>query len=518
MSAILYLAAVMVSFTAQSFGALAAGRVLTGATIGIFSSTVPMFIAELSPPAMRGSLVTVNQVCICTGILLGYAATKVLSPSWRIEFVAGVPLASILLLCFIFITPYSPRWLMAKGREEEARKVLMRIRGDNVEAVEAEISGIAKALNTIATSNPYAKLREPHVIWSVVIGVTAATMQQWCGVNAVNAYAQDIFQMAGASVEQSETDAIYIGVAKLGFVIVALLLMDRVGRKPLLLVGCVGMAATLLALGLSLKLAPTPMPSSVGGVATATLVLYMAFFEISLGPVLWLLLSELYPVQVKGIAMSAGSTTCWLFTYVVTQTFLPMKNALGISGVFLLFAGVCFFCTFWIWIYLPETKGRTLEEIETLLMEDTKKGWFRNLGSGYPDDDDESVFNAATPAKKLGDNEDDEEAGMAVSTPSGPSFTSLGSNFKFTSPPAGSASSSAALKTPAAGNAGSSRAGGGPGTAAKTGGKSTSSMPALPASGKSTRSTMSHVSRKTPGGGNALGSPMSEWEEGEVRD
>jgi MFS family permease len=263
---------------------------------------------------------------------------------------------------------------MAKDREDEARAVLMRIRGGDEAAVEAELDGIRAALGVIRTSNPYAKLKEPHVRWAIVIGVSCAIMQQWCGVNAVNGYAQDIFILAGASADQAATDAVYIGVAKLGFVIVALILMDRVGRKPLLLVGCAGMALSLLGLGLTLRLAPTPIPASTGSIATATLILFMAFFEISLGPVLWLLLSELYPVQVKGIAMSAGSTTCWFFTYMVTQTFLPMKEAMGADGVFFLFAAVCVFCFFWILRYVPETKGRTLEEIEELLRAEVSGG------------------------------------------------------------------------------------------------------------------------------------------------
>jgi len=369
LSCILYIGAVIVSYTADSFTQLAVGRVLTGLTIGVFSSTVPMFIAELSPPAVRGSLVTVNQVCICSGILLGYGATKALTPKWRIEFIAGVPLAGILLLAFIFITPYSPRWLMTKDREEEAREILIRIRGGDVAVAEAELESIRTAIGITRASNPYVKLREPHVVWAVAIGVMAATMQQWCGVNAVNAYAQDIFISAGATKSAAATDAIYIGVAKLGFVIVALILMDRVGRKPLLLAGCAGMAISLLGLGLALQLAPNPMPSSTGLIATVALVLFMAFFEISLGPVLWLLLSELYPVQVKGIAMSIGSTTCWFFTYMVTQTFLPMKQTMGIGGVFFFYAVFCVFCFGWILRYVPETKGRSLEEIEDLLRE-----------------------------------------------------------------------------------------------------------------------------------------------------
>jgi MFS family permease len=288
----------------------------------------------------------------------------------------SAPLSAFLFLMFMFVTPYSPRWLMTKNREDEARKVLMQLRGGDVDVVEAELDGIRSAISLVAGSNPWSKMREKHVVWAIAIGMIAATMQQWCGVNAVNAFAQDIFGYAGFNSSDSSVEAIYIGVAKLLFVIVALILMDRVGRKPLLLVGCAGMTVTLIGLSQALSAANAAkgvdgkgdVPPLVGYGATVSLVLYMAFFEISLGPVLWLLLSELYPLQVKGKAMTAGSFTCWLFTYVVTQAFPPMVSSLGAEGVFYLFSAVCLFSGIWIYYYLPETKGKTLEEIEGELL------------------------------------------------------------------------------------------------------------------------------------------------------
>ena len=314
---VLYMACVAITTTAPAYQLgggggylqVAVGRVLTGAVIGIFSSTVPMYIAELSPPAIRGSLVTVNQVCICTGILLGYVASTVFKGKWVAQFVTATPLAAILLAAFIFITPYSPRWLMSKGREEEARIVLRRIRGTATEAVvEEELNGIRESCAAVAVvggSNKYAMLALPHIRWGIAIGVMGSLMQQWVGVNAVNGFAPQIFEGAGSSPDQAHVQTIYIGVAKLVFVVVALLLMDRVGRKPLLLVGCVGMAASSALLAVSYQ-----VPNG-NTLAVASLVLYMAFFEISLGPILWLLLSELYPIQIKGVAMSIGSTVCW---------------------------------------------------------------------------------------------------------------------------------------------------------------------------------------------------------------
>lgn len=402
-----YIGAALVSFTSQSYLMLAAGRVLTGLSIGIFSSTAPMcvspraplspaaapaphhppptpdddesphplstlavrrYIAELSPPAQRGQLVTVNQVCICTGVLLGYLASAVIS-SWRWQLFAATPLAAVLGLVFLFLMPFSPRWLMTKGRADEARAVLERLRkGEDEAVVAAELEGIRVACASIGGADAgaarWAKLQERHVVWSICIGVAAATMQQWSGVNAVNMYTSDVFRAAGFSGQLATQLPILIGVAKLVFVIVALFLMDRAGRKPLLLVGCAGMVVTLVALGFALR--PVPVPRDLGIVATASLCLYMAFFEVSLGPVLWLLLSELFPLQVKGIAMSIGSFTCWLWTVAVAQAFSSMSapSALGESGSFFFFAACTAASFVWIWFYVFETKGKSLEEIE----------------------------------------------------------------------------------------------------------------------------------------------------------
>ena len=300
-------------YSAGGFAQMAAGRVLTGCVIGVFSSTVPMYISELSPPALRGALVTVNQVCVCVGILLGYLVSFAASHHWRLQFLAATPLAALSLLAFVFITPYSPRWLMSKGREEEARAVLATTLAGDAEAIEAEVARMREVLEvqqaaTASGSSRYALLLQPHILWSIAIGVCGSIMQQWVGVNAVNSYAPQIFEASGSTPDQAHIQTIYIGVAKLAFVLVALALMDRVGRRPLLLWGCAGMALSCIGLAASFSIADAGTKSNT---AVASLVLYMAFFEISLGPILWLLLSELYPVEVKGVAMSVGATVCW---------------------------------------------------------------------------------------------------------------------------------------------------------------------------------------------------------------
>lgn len=381
-----YIGTAAVSFTAGGFAQLAAGRVLTGLCIGIFSSTVPMYIAELSPLHIRGRLVTVNQVCICTGILLGYGADLALSPNWRWCFFAATPLAALLLLAFLFVAPFSPRWLASKGRLEEARAILVRLRGSEAQADE-EMAAIAAAVASTAPAaaaagageggrpsccrvgGVFANFTEPYLLWAVAIGVMLSLIQQWTGINAVNAYAQNILASAGFSASESKLQAVFIGVVKLVMVVVALALMDATGRRTMLLWGTAGMGVSLAILAACLQVAAQSavVSTAISYSSAGALFLYMGFFEMSLGPVLWLLLSELYPTSVRGIAMSIGSCACWLFTFMVAQLFPTLKEAMTVYGVFYFFGALCVLSWIWMYFYIPETRKKSLEAVQDML-------------------------------------------------------------------------------------------------------------------------------------------------------
>ena len=325
------------------------------------------YIAELAPKHLRGKLVTVNQVAICTGILLGYCSCKALGSQWRIMLCAGAPLAILLFLSFIFITPFSPRWLMSKGRVDEARKVLTVIRGagfsksgDNSAAVDGEIDEIEATLAEARSVSVSAVFALPHVRWSIVVGVTMAFIQQFTGVNAVNTYAPEVLESAGFDASDSTTFAIYIGVSKLVFVIVALALMDKIGRKTLLLTGMSGMGVCVALLSYLLSL-PTPVPTWRALLSAVSLFGFMAFFEISAGPVLWLLLSELYPLSIRGVAMSIAATSCWVFTVAINYGFPPASAALGRPGVFGFFAAACVASIIWMCVVVVVGGGGAQE-------------------------------------------------------------------------------------------------------------------------------------------------------------
>lgn len=216
------------------------------------------------------------------------------------------------------------------------------------------------------SASGWAKLREPSAMRTVLVGIAISVIQQIVGVNSVNGYAPEILVSAGFSGKSSLTLSIMIGVVKVGFVAVALGLMDCLGRKALLIGGTIVMGISMIVLGVLLQRYPTDPPTSAAWGSASMLFLAMASFELGQGPVVWLLLSEIFPLNIRGAAMSLGSATNFLFNFIVMLTFPLLKSphALGEGGVFYLYAGVCFVSCVFIGVFVPETRGRTLEDIE----------------------------------------------------------------------------------------------------------------------------------------------------------
>jgi len=234
--------------------------------------------------------------------------------------------------------------------------------------VEWELKGISDT--TTKSTSGWTKLMEPHVIRTVLVGVSISIIQQIVGVNSVNGYAPTILEAAGFSAKNSLTMSIMIGVVKVGFVAVALALMDCLGRKTLLIGGTIIMGASMIALGALLETyTKDPPPGAIWGSASM-LFLAMASFELGQGPVVWLLLSEMFPLNVRGVAMSIGSTSNFMFNFLVMLTFPLLKapDALGEGGVFYLYGSLCFVSCVFIATFVPETRGKTLEEIEQIFM------------------------------------------------------------------------------------------------------------------------------------------------------
>jgi sugar porter (SP) family MFS transporter len=339
---------------------LAIGRVVVGVAIGIASFTAPLYISEVSPPAIRGKLVSLNQLMITLGIVVSYLADYGLADkeAWRWMFgLAAIP-ALILLIGLLFV-PESPRWLMSRSQDDQARAVLQRIReSDDVSSELAEI----KADLSLQESG-WRELLNPSLRLPLIIGIGLAIFQQFTGINTVIYYAPTIFQLAGLhSASAAILATVGVGVVNVLLTIVALRLLDRVGRRPLLLYGLVGMVISLGVLGAAFLFASSS--SVVAWLAVISLALYVACFAIGLGPVFWLLISEIYPLKIRGRAMGVATMMNWGSNLIVALTFLSLLHSLGRSATFWLYAVIGIVAWFFVYRLVPETKGRTLEQID----------------------------------------------------------------------------------------------------------------------------------------------------------
>ncbi len=356
-------------FTASALGTalaptvawLIAARIVSGIAIGIASFISPMYIAELVPAKARGSLVAVNMLAITTGIVVAYLVDYAFSGShgWRAMFgLAAIP--SIALVIGMWRLPDSPRWLISKSRTEQAQKILQRARG--VSDVGAEIADIQKSMEQQGSAGMKG-LFQPSLRMPLLVGLGLAIFQQITGINTVIYYAPTIFKFAGIAGTGSAILA-GAGLTMVMWVshVVAIFLLDRVGRRPLLLVGVAGQVVGLAILGAAFRF---PQLANVkSDVAITGLVIYVACFAFGLGPIFWLLISEIYPLKVRGAAMSAVTVTNWALNLAVALTFLTLVGVLGHAGTFWLYGVIAVAAWVFFYLYVPETKGKSLEQIE----------------------------------------------------------------------------------------------------------------------------------------------------------
>jgi len=360
-SASLFILSALISGIAQQFGLFVFARIVGGLAVGTSSVIVPVYITEIAPAQRRGTLVSFNQMAIVTGILLAYIVDYVLFQldySWR--FMLSVPLVFgalyLLLLNISFLE--SPRWLIKTGRKNDAHKVLLKIGGvqyamNEIKTVEATMKNKTSNQNTGIRAIFKGKLG-----YVLLLGTLLAAFQQVTGINVVINYAPVIFQQAGVGTNDALLQSIIVGVVNFVFTIVAIWLVDRKGRKSLLLWGAAGMTLALAFLAATFA----GIAGSIGMVISV--LVYIAFFAASLAPVVWVVTSEMYPTSARGIAMSFSTSVSWICSLLVVQFFPWMLDRLGgmlTFGVFGLFSLLAFI---FIKIYIPETKGKSLEEIE----------------------------------------------------------------------------------------------------------------------------------------------------------
>jgi sugar porter (SP) family MFS transporter len=351
---------------APSVGFIIFGRFLLGLGVGLASMIVPLYIAEIAPADRRGALVSLNQLMITIGILLSYIVGVIFAPieGWRYMF--GVALIPALILGIgMFMLPESPRWLFEHGRIDKARAVLGRSRSpEEIDQELREMGEIKRQEQEQSQARvSYKELLAPYVRPALVIGIGLAIFQQITGINTVIYYAPTILQGVGFSEGGAiAATAVGVGLVNVGFTVLAVRIIDRAGRRPLLIIGLIGMVISLVLLGVVFSLDATS--GAAGLLATVCLGLYIASFAISLGPVFWLMISEIYPLRIRGTAMSVASIANWGSNFLVALSFPVLLATLGGAGSFWLFAVLGIVAWFFVYFWVPETKGRSLEEIE----------------------------------------------------------------------------------------------------------------------------------------------------------
>ena len=381
-SAVIFAVGAIWSGVAVDAWNLVLARLFLGIAIGVSSFAVPLYIAEISPAKVRGMLVSMFQLMVTIGVLVSYLSDLYFADEgdmscWRPMFYVGVIPACILLVGMIFM-PETPRWLMSKGRHSESIRILKRIEGekqakDSFQQMQEEIK------RSETEKSGWKELLQPWLRTPLIICIGIMFFQQFVGINTVIYYSPKIFLMAGFDGTVAAIWAsVGVGVVNVIFTVVSVYFVDRLGRRKLYFIGLSGIVVSLLILGLCFVFV-NQLGDSVKWVAILLIFCYVAFFAISIGPLGWLIISEIFPLKLRGLGASLGSLSVWLFNSIVSFTFFKIVKALTIpgkeiimdgenlgnpAGAFWFYGGVAFLALIWGYFYVPETKGVSLEQIE----------------------------------------------------------------------------------------------------------------------------------------------------------
>jgi SP family xylose:H+ symportor-like MFS transporter len=378
-SAILFAISSALTGWSYSFSAFILWRIVGGIAIGLSSNISPLYIAEISPASIRGRLVSLNQFAIVVGILLAqivnwqiarpipdHISHALFLQTWNVQYgwrwmFCAVVLPAIAFTIMSFFIPESPRWLLTKGREASADVVLTRVGGTSY--ARAEAANIQKTLQLeVGIRSSWRDLWLPGIRRIVLIGAALAVLQQWTGINILFNYAAEVYRSAGYGENDILLNIVITGAINLIFTIFAMLIVDRVGRRPMMLFGCIGIGISHLLSGMAYR---------AGWHGSAVLVLTLsaiACYALTLAPVTWVLISEIFPNRVRSQAVSVAVSALWIASFLLTYTFPLINRALGSSGTFLGYGAICLLGAAFIFVFVPETKGRTLEEIEARVM------------------------------------------------------------------------------------------------------------------------------------------------------
>lgn len=372
-AAVIFTLGAALAAVAPDVGVLLVARFVLGVAVGIAALIVPLYLSEVAPTRIRGAVSSLNQLAIVSGILLAFLVNAVLASSedWRLMVgLAVVP--SIVLLVGMLTMPETPRWLVSRGREDEAREVLSRTRDD--EEVQRELDEIHELEHAEQTGGGLKALRAPWLRPALKVAIGLAVLQQVIGINTIIYYAPTTLTNAGYDDDAAIYANIVIGVLNVAMTLVAIRFVDRLGRVPLLIAGLVGMVTSLTVLGVaSLVMAEPDSPGDPLAIVTLLcLAGFIVSFAATWGPVVWVMLPEVLPLGVRGAAMGLAIFIHWFANFVVSQSFPPLIDAVGAGPVFLSYAAIGVLAFLFVRTSVTETKGRSLEEIEAALQRDGK--------------------------------------------------------------------------------------------------------------------------------------------------
>jgi SP family xylose:H+ symportor-like MFS transporter len=374
LSALLFALSSVLTGWSYAFSAFIAWRIAGGVAIGLASNVSPMYIAEISPAAWRGRLVSLNQLALVVGILAAqianwriaqrvpeHATQAMIAASWNVQYgwrwmFTAVAVPATIFLVTTPIIPESPRWLVARGRTEAAARILKRIGGERYS--QAEMAAVSETLNASHEVREWRALLAPNVRKLLLIGIALAVLQQASGINVIFNYAEEVYRSAGYGVSDILFNIVVTGTVNLIFTLIAMLLVDRFGRRRLMLLGCLGVGFSHIAASFAYR-------EGMQGVWVLALTLCaIGCYAMSLAPVTWVLITEIFPNRVRAISISISVAALWVASFALTYTFPILNGTLGTAGTFLIYGAICLLGAVVVFLFVPETKGKSLEEIE----------------------------------------------------------------------------------------------------------------------------------------------------------
>lgn len=380
---VVFLVGTAMAVLAPNYWVLVAARLVLGLAVGAASATVPIYLSELSPTEIRGRVLTMNQLMITIGVLLAYLVNLAFAPAgnWRGMFsVAAIPAAGMVVGA-LWLLPESAEWLISHGRADTARQVIASVSNEAqadrlIERLRRHAAEIGAGEGGTVGPAGWRTLLAQRVRPALVVGLTVAAVQQFGGINTIIYYAPTIIQQTGLTATNSIFYAVAIGVMNLVMTIVSIKLVDRAGRRPLLLVSLAGMLTTLALLGVAFLMGGDSV------LALVFMVLYIVAFGVGLGPVFWVLIGEVFPPDAHAAGASASTTMNWTSNFVVSLAFLPVVNLIGQASTFWIMAGICAAGLWFVWRFVPETRKRDFDQIDAELR--TRFGVHRETAGAAP--------------------------------------------------------------------------------------------------------------------------------------